>query len=136
MGKGTGKAGRVSTIAGGSTPVQKADGVEYAKSDAAIRDGDVAVEVSVSKLEKAWSGDSMHIPKGGAGDKQKYASARGYVQKPTKGPVKMARVTIKGGKASITDGRHRTAAIRDLGKRRVWITVPRSQAKAAKKNLG
>lgn len=119
--------------------MRTADGIDYAKSERAVRDGDVAVNVSVAKLEKAWAkDDGYHIPKGGAGDNQKYQNAKDYVQKPTRGPVKMAQVhyDAKKKKASITDGRHRTAAIRDMGKRRVWITVSRGQAKQVKRDLG
>jgi len=134
MSKGPGKGGSVQTAAGGTTPVRTAGGIEYAKSDRAVRDGDVAVEVSVSKLDAAWQkDDGYHIPPGGGSDKQKYQNAKDYIAKPDKGPVKMAQVNLDAsGNLSVSDGRHRLAAIRDTGKARVWVTVSRAQAKKFK----
>lgn len=138
MSKGSGKSGSVQTAAGGRTPAKTADGITYSKGDRAVRNGDVAILVSVAKLDAAWRKDgTYHIPPGGGSDKGKYANAKAYVQNPTKGAVKMSEVHFdrKSGAVSISDGRHRAAAIRDLGKRTMWVTVSRSQTASAKKAL-
>ncbi len=140
MSKGAGKAGGVATANGGRTAVRTAGGIKFQKSQRAINQGSVAVKVSVAKLEAAWKKDTgYHIPKGGGSDKQKYANAKAFVGKKGRGksgPVRMPEVTYSGKSASITDGRHRMAAIRDSGKKSVWVTVPRGQAKAVKRDLG
>jgi ketosteroid isomerase-like protein len=135
MSKGTGKAGGVATGFGGRTSIRKADGVRYVKTDGAIRSGDVAVKVSVDKLDQAWR-PSNRIPKGG-GDQgpEKYANAAKYTASGKK--VRMPEVHIhKDGSVTFRDGRHRAAALRDQGKKHIYVTVSRSQAKKAKRELG
>ena len=125
----------MATRNGGRTPVREASGVEYVKSPRAIASGDVAVRVSVDKLDKAWQ-PSQRIPPGG-GDQgpAKYNAAKDQVAKGKR--VGMPEITIRpNGTVVFTDGRHRAAGARDLGKKFIWVTVPRSQAAKAKRELG
>lgn len=132
---GGGRSGSVATSNGGRTPIKKTGGVEYVKSGRAIASGDVAVRVSVDKLDKAWQ-PSQRIPPGG-GDQgpAKYSAAKEQVRQGKR--VGMPEVTIRpNGQVVFTDGRHRAAGARDLGKKFIYVTVPRSQAAKAKRELG
>lgn len=129
-----GGSNRVVTGFGGRTAVKKASGVRYVKDERAIRSGDVAVKVSVDKLDQAWDKESR-IPKGG-GDQgaEKYNAASRQFNSGKK--VRMPMVTIrKDGKVRFTDGRHRAAAARDAGKKYIYVTVSRSQAARARREL-
>jgi len=128
----------------GSTPVKSTSGTDWVKPAGAVGANEVAVKVSVSKLDKAWQQDKENYvgKSGGNQGKQKLENAKEFIRNPQRGgkkvPVEMPRATYdhKTGKVSFTDGRHRTAAARDLGKRTIYITVPRSQAETVKKKLG
>jgi len=143
MGKGSsgGGAGTAPTLAGGRTKVRSAGGVDWVKSAPAIQDGDVAVKVSVEKLDAAWKKDAdNYVGAGGAAvHKQpgKYENAKDFLRTTTR-PVTMPRVTYdpKTHTASFTDGRHRAAAARDLGKKSIYVTVPRGQAAKVARDLG
>jgi hypothetical protein len=137
-----GGAGSTGSSAG-TARVREASGIDYKKSDGARASGDVAVKVSVSKLDKAWKKDISHVGKDGKGgirdpgaDKTRYDKAKEFVGKG--GPVNMPRVNYdaKKDKVVFSDGRHRVAVIRDKGKKTTWITVPRGQAKKVKKKFG
>lgn len=129
MSKGTGKAGGVATRAGGRTAVRKASGTPWVKDDRAIRAGDVAVRVSVDKLTKSLNEQSKGAEAG------KLAGAKRHLESGKK--TTMPRATVgRDGKVDVTDGRHRIAAAKSLGKKYIYVTVPRSQAKRARKELG
>lgn len=144
MSKAGSGGGAGSTGSGAGAPrVREAGGIEYTKSPGARGSGDVAVKVSVSKLDKAWKKDTSHVGKDGKGgirdpgaDKSRYDKAKEFVDKG--GPVNMPRVNYdaKKGKVVFSDGRHRVAVIRDKGKKTIWVTVPRGQAKKVKNKFG
>jgi ketosteroid isomerase-like protein len=137
MSKGSsgGGAGGVATGFGGRTAVKKASGVRYVKSDRAIRSGDVAVKVSVEKLDKAWDKGQRIPPGGGDQGAAKYEAAKGHVNSGKK--VRMPEITLrKNGTVVFSDGRHRAAGARDSGKKHIYVTVPRGQAKKVKRELG
>lgn len=136
MSKGGGGGGAgVATRNGGRTAVRTSGGVEWVKGDRAIRAGDVAVKVSVDKLDKAWDRNQRIPPGGGDQGPVKYQNAKNFVENGKK--VGMPEVTIRlNGTVVFTDGRHRAAGARDLGKKYIWVTVPRSQAKKARRELG
>jgi hypothetical protein len=139
VGKGSSGGGAASapTASGGRTPVREAGGIAYKKSQAAVDAGDVLVKVDVGKLDRAWQKDrGFYVPPGGGADKQKYANAREYVgRKGAK--VDAPRVHLdRSGTASFTDGRHRAAAVRDAGKRSLYVTVSRGQADRVRRDLG
>lgn len=124
----------MATRNGGRTAIRTSGGVEYSKSERAIRNGDVAVRVSVDKLDEKWDRNQRIPPGGGDQGPQKYQNAKSFVERGKN--VKMPEITIgKGGRVVFTDGRHRAASARDLGKKWIWVTVPRSQAKKARREL-
>lgn len=127
MSKGSSGGGAGSaTQYGGSTAIRKTDGVSWVKDQGAINSGEVAVKVSVDKLDKAWQTDKdFHLKPGSVKPLD-----------PNGKTLNMPRVNYKGGKVSITDGRHRTAGARDSGKKTIYITVPRGQAARVKRDLG
>jgi hypothetical protein len=136
MSKG-GSGGGAGTVNQGSTPVRTTDGVSYKKSDAAIANGDVAVKVSVDKLDKAWQKDAGgHIPKGGTGGQGRAKADAAKATVASGKTVEMPRANFSKGRVRFTDGRHRTAAVRDSGKKTMYVTVPRGQAKTVKRRLG
>lgn len=129
VGKGSGVGTR------GRRTAYTTGGVTYAKSDAAITGGDVAIEVSLAKLDQAWQRDEgYYIPRGGGTDKVRYERAKAFLDSGR--TVTMAQATYENGVLSFTDGRHRTAAARDQGRGTTYITVPRSQAAAVRRALG
>lgn len=136
MSKGSGGGGGgVATRNGGRTSVRRASGVDYVKTDRAIRSGDVAVRVSVEKLDKAWDKNQRIPPGGGDQGPGKYNAAKETVRQGKR--VGMPEVSIsKSGRVVFTDGRHRVAGARDLGKKYIYVTVPRSQAAKARRELG
>lgn len=120
MGRGSsggGKGSRASGVGGVARgrprTVVSVGGIDYTKSDRATREGQVLVSVSVSKLDNAWKKDGgYYIDRAGKGSipGRKEAVER-YVKSGKQ--VNAPEVTYKDGVVSITDGRHRTAVIRD-----------------------
>ena len=138
MGKGSkgGGAGVGGGAAAGSRPGRTAGGITYVKDPRARAAGDVLVEVSVAKLDKAWEKDGAYlIPPGGGADRQKYQNARAFVGSGKKVEAPRAHLDRKGG-VSFSDGRHRAAAVRDAGKKTMYVTVSRGQAARVRRELG
>lgn len=126
------------TGGGGGGGPNTASGISYIKSGIAKQSGDVAVEVSVAKLNSGWKKNPInYIPKGG--DKnttgKKYGQAKEFLSKNKTG-VKMPEISVKNGVVTVRDGRHRTAVLRDTRKKTIFITVKRSQAAEVKEKFG
>jgi hypothetical protein len=124
---------------GGGGTANTAGGISYVKSATAKRSGDVAVKVSISKLNKEWKKNPInYIPRGGKSNttEKKYDNAKTFL-KNNKTGVKMPEVSLgKNGTLTVRDGRHRTAALRDTRKKTMFVTVKKSQAKQLKEKFG
>jgi len=133
----------ISDSSAGTGPVRESGGISYQKSPQAAAFGDVAVEVSVSKLNDAWQNDIGYIGRGGRGgiqdpgaEQSRYERAKSFIDRGN--TIDMPQVTYdpKRNRVVFNDGRHRAAVIRDKGKTTMWVTVPRGQARQAKSALG
>ncbi len=138
MSKGGGSGGG----GGGAGQVKSTGGVDYVRSDRAVQNGDVVVEVDVAKLDQAWKNDSMYIDNNGK-------NRDGKVDQP--GKIDAAKKALADGKKihmpeisynpktgaiSVSDGRHRIAAIRGTGKKTILVTTSRKHAKALARKFG
>jgi hypothetical protein len=115
-------------------------GLTFGRSSPAKADREPTVVVQVQALDAAWREDGKYyIPPGGGADKQKYANAVAFVRKAQAEGIKveMPRVTVdKEGVVSFGDGRHRFAAMRDLGAHAVPVSVDKHDAARARKLYG
>jgi hypothetical protein len=134
---GGGRNAAARTGGGGGGGPNTASGISYIKSGIAKQIGDVAVEVSVAKLNSGWKKNPINYIKGG--DKNttgsKYGQAKEFLAKNTTG-VKMPEISVKNGVVTVRDGRHRTAVLRDTSKKTIFVTVKRSQAAEVKEKFG
>jgi hypothetical protein len=97
------------------------------------------VEADVRKLDALFKKDKgFYIPPGGGADVQKYKNAVEFVKKAmAEGiPIEMPRLTADKNSASFDDGRHRFAAMRDLGYRKIPVSVDPMAAEATKAAIG
>lgn len=112
----------------------------FQPDDRAKRGRHPTVMADVRALDLAWQGDTgFHIPPGGGSDPQKYQNALAFVRKAMASgkPVTQPIVSVdKDGVVSFTDGRHRFAALRDLGVKRVPVSVDRGQTARAREWFG
>lgn len=113
--------------------------MRFKPAESAIEIKSKTVLADVGALEAAWRRNpENHIPPGGASDKNKYANAVAFLQraKAEDLPVNMPQITIdKDGAVHFSDGRHRFAALRDMGAEAVPVSVDRTQAKRARRIL-
>lgn len=117
----------------------KASGVSYVKSPADA--GHVLVDVRADKLDRAWSKDkNSYIGKRGAGaigDRRE--QFREFLKDSKNGAIKpIVAPTVNVGKngPAFVDGRHRFSVLRDQGRKRVVISVPRHQAAQTRRRFG
>lgn len=132
-GGGGASAGISAGVAGVGADLKKQFGLEFKANGGA---GLVTVAVSVDKVNASWSQDKgFYVAPGGGG--QKAANVRSFLDRAAKDGTKVeqSRMSITGG-VSFTDGRHRFAALRDMGAQSVLVSVPRSEAAAARKQFG
>jgi hypothetical protein len=116
----------------------EAGGIQWAKTGGAEMNGEVAVKVDIAKLDAFWKQNPNHyVGPGGVGEiKGRYTNAMDFLKKTKKG-VHMPRLGLTDdNKPSITDGRHRIAAMRDMGKKTIYITVDKSEAAQFRKLIG
>lgn len=106
-------------------------------------EGRVLADVSTAKLEASLARDAgYHVGPGGVGKSSKpgaYRNAVEFVERAAAEGVAIEapRLAIdRDGSASLTDGRHRFAALRDLGHETIAVSVTRGQAKRAASLFG
>lgn len=106
-------------------------GLRFIETDAAKAIDSKVVDINVHALNAGWQKDAdQYIPPGGSGG-TKYRNALAFVQRAIaeKIPVDMGRVTVDpDGTVSFTDGRHRFAAMRDLGATAIPVNVDPADA--------
>jgi hypothetical protein len=127
-GRGSSGGTRASRAAGSGTA---ASGIDYVLSPNAKSAGHIGVFVDVSKLDAAWKKDgNFRINVGGGnGIGDRYANAKEFIS-DTANKVRMPEVAIdKTGRVIVKDGRHRLAAIRDIGKKSVYVSATPAQAR-------
>lgn len=129
-----------SGVAGRPAATASASGVTYIKDS---RDrNNVLVNVSTSKLDKAWSQDKGgYIGPGGAGAidgrRERFSSFLKSTNNGESKPIIASTVHLsKSGSVTFSDGRHRFSVLRDKGKRRVVVSVSRHQAKKVLQRFG
>lgn len=102
------------------------------------RPDETTIMVDTAKLENAWKDiDDEYIPPGGGGNEigGRRANFKAFLAKGK--PVESSRVTFgPDGKLSFIDGRHRFSVLRDMGVKKVGLTVPKAQAKEFEKRFG
>lgn len=125
MGKGR-SIRAVGTLSGRPRSVLTVQGIPWQRSSRASREGQVLISVSVAKVDRAWKKDSgYYLPKGTDAN-GKVANAKKVLRSGKK--VDAPEATYRKGVLRFTDGRSRTAAARDLGKKRMVISVAKSRA--------
>jgi hypothetical protein len=101
------------------------------------------VQVDVARLDANLAATpSFHVGPGGVGASAiggRYAEAHRFLTEAarTGKPVYMTRIYVdKQGDASISDGRHRFAVLRDTGATTIPVVVPRSNAARVRRLYG
>jgi len=113
------------------------DDHDYA-ADPQFRHASVLVPVDVAKLDASWQrDDGLYIPPGGRqnviGDR--YIRAKMFIQSGQQLESPMIGWNEWNGCVNFSNGRHRFAALRDLGVKRVMVSVPIEQEKFFKDNF-
>jgi hypothetical protein len=126
-------------------PAPASLGLSFTPSPAAKSQKATTVKVDVARFNEGWRLDMDYVPPGGREDqKQKYVNAVAFVQKAqAEGiTVEQPRTTVDpDGTVTFADGRHRFAAMRDLGASVVPVSVDKRDANratriyAARKNM-
>jgi hypothetical protein len=103
--------------------------------------GQPTVLMGVAAVDAAWKQEGLgyHIPPGGGEDKQKYANAMAFVKRAiAEGiPIEQSRITVDpDGTVGFVDGRHRFAALRDLGVPDIPVSVDGPMAALARRLFG
>jgi hypothetical protein len=101
------------------------------------------VHIDVAKLDANLAATpSFHVGPGGVGASAiggRYAEAHRFLTEAARSgkPVYMTRIYVdKQGDASISDGRHRFAVLRDTGATTIPVVVPRSNAARVRRLYG
>lgn len=99
-----------------------------------------AVLVDVAKIDKAWSSDKdMYIGPGGTGNniKTRYPDFQQWLKDNPETPIIMPNLGWSEYNENITfgNGRHRFSVLRDMGVKKIWVTVPTEQLKLFKENF-
>lgn len=120
-----------------------AEGLSFVRTPSQARRKDVLVLADVARLDASLAETpGLHVGPGGSGESAiagRYAEARAFLERAkAEGiPVHATEVTIgPDGRASIEDGRHRFAALRDSGATAVPVAVPKGQARRFAKRFG
>lgn len=94
------------------------------------------VEVNLSKLNDAWKKDNLYLPKDKSNDiGGRRESFREFLKTGKNVNAPRAYLT-RSGSVSIEDGRHRTATLRDMGKRTIVVAVDKRQARKFRERMG
>jgi len=108
-------------------------GIQWQRSSRATRQNQTLISVSIAKLDRAWKKDSSYYIPRGTDPAGKVKNAKKILRAGKK--VDAPEATYRKGVVSFTDGRSRTAAARDLGKKRMVISVAKSSAAQIAKAL-
>jgi SPP1 gp7 family putative phage head morphogenesis protein len=103
--------------------------------------GHELVMADVAKLDQAWAMDAdYYIPPGGGGRSEVKGRREAFVRFLEEGePVQAPLAGIADrdtGRVAFDDGRHRFSALRDLGAKRVGVSVPKRQAADFRRRFG
>jgi hypothetical protein len=130
-GSGGGRGG------GGSGGGHKTDGEKYKLSPS--RKNEILVKVSVNKIENSWKKDSMYLPKDGLGKSEIGGRRKAFSDWKVKHkgePIEAPSVSInKKNNIVFNDGRSRFAVLRGEGKKTVYVSIEKSDAKKLKKSF-
>jgi hypothetical protein len=146
MGRGRGASASKAKGGGGATSVPSGSGGPLAPRLNFVQPpgtGRTTVLVDVAKLDASLAEDpGFHVGPGGTGKSSiagRYEGAREFLAGAAASgiPVHMTRVYVdKSGSASIADGRHRFAALRDSGATAIPVSVYRNNAARVRRLFG
>lgn len=114
--------------------------LKFTPSQRAQSNRDATVTIDVAKLNAAWQRDTgFHLGPGESSPPGRYEEFGRFLADATatNTPVEQSEVTLDSdGGVSFTNGRHRFAYLRDLGIKRLPVSVPRDQAARLRRLYG
>lgn len=127
---------------GGGGSSRTFGGIKFSRDYVSNHSGYRTVVIDVRKFDRALAKDKgTHVGKGGSGAAigGRYANAKAFITqaKANGTAVEMPRVSIdRQGNPSITDGRHRFAALRDIGLKAMPVAIHKGEAKQLERAFG
>jgi hypothetical protein len=99
------------------------------------------VEVNMEKLNDAWKKDNLYLPKNRRGATEvdgRRKNFRDWLKQNQSTPIEMPTISYneKTGIVTFVDGRHRTAVLRDLGDKTMWVVVEDDLVKIVVRDFG
>lgn len=114
--------------------------LKFTPSPRAQANRDATVTIDVAKLNAAWERDTgFHLGPGESSPPGRYEEFGRFAANAaaTGAPVEQSEVTLDAdGTVSFTNGRHRFAYLRDLGIKKLPVSVPREQAARLRRLYG
>lgn len=119
--------------------VMEADGLSFTKP--ARAKSDAMVLIDINKVENAFKDlKNAHIGAGGTENAigNRYAKFQQWLKKNPNTPIETPEMNIpdNGEPISFTNGRHRFSVLRDMGKDKMWASVPADKAEEFEKRFG
>lgn len=113
------------------------EGPRYTLSDRSRRDNEVLVRIDVAALDRAWRKDpDFYVGRGGKGGIEgRYENSLRFVRDAES--LHASQVSVdEDGIPRFVDGRHRFAALRDMGVRAISVAVPVGEADELYRRFG
>lgn len=113
------------------------DGTErkFILAQRSVMAGDVPVLVDVAKFDRAFVKDTDYIGSNDAGISGRREKFVSFLQSGR--AIEMPEVSVTApGRIVFVNGRHRYAALRDIGVKSLYIAFPKDQAEQARKEFG